>query len=57
MLFTFFTKQAKLVFPEACTIKPLTAVIYGFSQKAKVFVPGKPFHHSLMSVGKARVLP
>jgi len=31
-------------------IKPFTAVIYGFSYKARVF-PGKPFRPSLMFVG------
>ncbi len=38
--------RGKRVHPGACTIKLLTAVIYRFSQKARVFVPGKPFQPS-----------
>jgi hypothetical protein len=41
----------------ACTIKLFTAVIHGFSQLARMFVPGKPFKPSLMFVGKATGLP
>jgi hypothetical protein len=37
----------------ACTIKVFTAVIYGFSRKARVFVPGKPLQPCLMFVVKA----
>jgi hypothetical protein len=37
-----------------CKIKLFTAVIYRFSLKARVFVPGKPFQPSLMFVGKAK---
>ncbi len=40
--------------PGACTTKLFTAVIYGFSYEAKVFVPGKPFQPSLMFAGKAK---
>jgi hypothetical protein len=43
--------------PGACTIKLFTAVIYGFSQLARVFVSGKPFQPSLMFVSEARSLP
>jgi hypothetical protein len=39
--------------PEACTIKLVTAVIYGFLQLARVFVPGKHLQPSLLSAGKA----
>ncbi len=35
----------------------ITAVIYGFPQLVRVFIPGKPFQPSLMYVGKARSLP
>ncbi len=37
--------------------KTFLSVIYGFSLKARVFVPGKPFQSSLMFVGEARNLP
>ncbi len=40
-----------------CTIKFITAIIYGFSQYAKVFVPDKPFQPSLKFMGEARSLP
>jgi hypothetical protein len=40
--------------PGACIIKLITAVIYGFSNKARVFVPGKPFQSNLVFVGKTR---
>ncbi len=47
--------------PEAntgtCTIKHFTAVIYGFSSQAAVFVPGKPLQPSLMFADKARAYP
>ncbi len=33
--------------------KHFTAVIYGFSLQARVFVPGKPFQLSLVFVGNA----
>ncbi len=38
-----------LIYP----VKLFTAVIYGFSYEATVFVPGKLFLPSLMFVGKA----
>ncbi len=38
-------------------IKKFKAVIYGFLELDRVFVPGKPFQPSLMFVGKARGLP
>ncbi len=40
--------------PGTDPIKLFTAVIYEFSKKARVFVPGKPLHPSLMFAGKAR---
>ncbi len=39
--------------PGACTSKLFMAVIYGFSSQGIVFVPGKPFHPSVMFAGKA----
>jgi hypothetical protein len=45
-------KSLKTLTPGACTTKLITAVIYGFSQYATVFVPGKPFQPSLMFAGK-----
>ena len=41
----------------ACTIKIITAVIYWFHNKARVFVSGKPFQSSLMFAGKAGAYP
>jgi hypothetical protein len=41
----------------ACTIKLITAVIYGLPSYARVYVPGKPFKPSLVFVGKAWSLP
>ncbi len=38
-------------------IKLFTSAIYGFSSEARVFVPGKPFQPSLVSIGKAKSLP
>jgi hypothetical protein len=38
-------------------IKLFTAVIYGFLEQARMFIPGKPFQPSLMLVGKARSQP
>jgi hypothetical protein len=35
-------------------IKKFTAVIYGFSYAARVFVLGKPFEPNLMFAGKAK---
>ncbi len=43
--------------PGACIIKHFMSVIYGFSNLARVFVPGKPFQSSLMFAGEARSLP
>jgi hypothetical protein len=56
--FCYFNKNQELKFDSrACIIKLFTAVIYGFSLQARVFVPGKPFQPSLMFVGEARSLP
>ncbi len=60
--FFFFTKAAlgkkiglkAAQAPSVNPVKLFTAVIYDFSQKARVFVPGKPYQTSLMCVGKAR---
>ncbi len=38
-------------------VKLFVAVIYRFSLKARVFVPGKPFKPSQMFAGKARAYP
>jgi len=43
--------------PGACINKLIMAVIYGFPEEAKVFVPGKPFQPSLMFAGKAGAYP
>jgi hypothetical protein len=51
------TVFARKVSPGACTIKLFTAKICGFLWKAKVFVSGKPFYHSLMFTSKVRVYP
>jgi hypothetical protein len=47
-------KEDENLSSRAYTIKLFTAVIYGFSLKATVFVSGKPFQPSLMFVGEAR---
>jgi len=41
----------------ARNVKLFTAVIYGFSKKARVFVPDKPFQPSLLFVIMVRRLP
>ncbi len=41
----------------ACTIKLSTVVIYGFLQKARVFVSGLTFQPSLMFAGEAGAYP
>jgi hypothetical protein len=41
----------------ACSIKKFMAVIYRFSLKDRVFIPGKLFQPSLMLVDEARGLP
>jgi hypothetical protein len=38
-------------------MKLFTAVIYGFLEKARAFVPGKHFQLSIMFAGKARAYP
>ncbi len=41
----------------ACITELFTVVIYGFHNKLEFFFSGKPFHPSLMFVGKAISLP
>jgi hypothetical protein len=55
--FSTVVKSFMIQAPEANPIKLFTTVIYRFSLKARVFVPGKPFHPSLMFVGTDRSLP
>ncbi len=43
--------------PRANVIKLFTVVSYDFSYLARTFVPGKPYHPSLMFVGKAGAYP
>jgi hypothetical protein len=46
-----------LVIPVANVIKLFMTVSYDFSILARAFVPGKPFHLSLMFLGKAGAYP
>jgi hypothetical protein len=56
-LFSLFVSDVEKSFttPGANPIKLFTAVIYEFSWKASVFVPGETFQISLMYASKARV--
>jgi hypothetical protein len=45
------------IFSVLNVIKLFTVVIYEYSYKARVFVPGRPFQSSLIFAGKDRSIP
>ncbi len=50
-------KRAWLISVCSNPLEPFKAVIYGFLQQARVFVPGRSLKSSLMFRGKARAYP
>jgi hypothetical protein len=49
---SYMRKRIKILTPWPHAIKLVMSVIYKFTYKARVFVPDKPFQHSLLIVGK-----